>query len=104
VLQGLIELRNKGVFAAAIVKKERYWPNHINGHGIKTHFEGRDVGNTTAIAGKLSGVSLNIMGLKQAPYVMTMMTKYGTLERTGYNTERRIGNCACRQLVQFTYP
>jgi Transposase IS4 len=104
VLQGLIELRKKGVFAAAIVKKRRYWPKHIDGDGIKTHFEGKAVGETDAIAGTLGGVPFHIMGLKEAPYVMTMMTTYGTLERTGKETERRIGNGAQRERVKFNYP
>jgi Transposase IS4 len=83
VLQGLIELRKKGVFAAAIVKKRRYWPKHIDGDGIKTHFEGKEVGDTYTIAGTQGGVPFHIMGMKEAPHVMTMMTTYGTLERTG---------------------
>jgi hypothetical protein len=29
VLQGIIELWKKGVFAAAVIKKLKYWPKHV---------------------------------------------------------------------------
>ena len=38
VLKGIIELRKKGVFASASIKKRRYWPKYIKGDTIKAHF------------------------------------------------------------------
>jgi Transposase IS4 len=63
VLQALIELRKKGVFATAIVLKRRYWPKHIDGDGIKTHFEDNLVGDTDAIARPSSGLPFHVMGM-----------------------------------------
>ena len=35
VLKGIIELRKKGVFASALIKKWHYWPKYIKGDNIK---------------------------------------------------------------------
>ena len=34
VLKGIAELKKKGVFAAALIKKRRYWPKFIDGDAI----------------------------------------------------------------------
>jgi Transposase IS4 len=104
VLQPLIEIRKKGVFAAAVVKKRRYWPKHIDGKRIKEHFEDKEIGEVDAIQGKMHGHVLHVMRMKEAPYVMTMMTTYGTLERTGKETKRRFGTAANPQQIKFKYP
>ena len=44
VLEGLIELRNVGVFAGDIIKKRRYWTKNIKGNMIDTHFQDKEVG------------------------------------------------------------
>ena len=31
VLEGLIELRKMGIYANALIKKLRHWPNHVPG-------------------------------------------------------------------------
>ena len=30
ILQDIAELRKKGVFTAALIKKQKYWPKHID--------------------------------------------------------------------------
>ena len=35
VLQAIMSLKKKGVFASALVKKRRYWPKHVKGDEIK---------------------------------------------------------------------
>ena len=35
VLKGVIELKKRGVFAAALIKKRRYWPKYVPGEEIK---------------------------------------------------------------------
>ena len=44
LLEGLIELRKVGVFVGALIKKRRYWPNHIKRDMIDTHFQDKEVG------------------------------------------------------------
>ena len=41
VLRAIIELKKKGVFAAALIKKRPYWPKYIPGDAIITHFWGQ---------------------------------------------------------------
>ena len=34
VLRAIIELRKKGVFASALIKKRKYWPKYVPGEAI----------------------------------------------------------------------
>ena len=43
VTKGLVELRKKGVFGAAIIKKRIYWPVNIKGDVIDAHFSLKEV-------------------------------------------------------------
>jgi hypothetical protein len=104
VLKALTELRKKGVFAAAVVKKRKYWPKFIDGEAVKLHFQEKAVGDTDCLNGNLNNVPFHVMGLKEAPYVMTMMSTYGTLERVGKETERNIGPSNRREKIKFHYP
>ena len=49
VLQGLVELKKKGVYAHALIKKRRYWPKHVPGDDIIAHLVEKKVGETDAI-------------------------------------------------------
>ena len=51
VLQALIELRKKGVFAAAVVKKRCYWPKHVPGHLIRMRMDRKVIGETESLKG-----------------------------------------------------
>ena len=88
VLQGIAELRKKGVFAAALIKKRKYWPKYIDGNGIKEHFKDKEVGAVDAMKGSLNGVKVEIHCLKEPEYVMMLMSSYGTLERVGGDKKR----------------
>ena len=43
VTKGLVELQNKRVFGAALIKKRRYWPANIKGDAINDHFSSKEV-------------------------------------------------------------
>ena len=49
VTKGLVELRKKGIFGSAIIKKCRYWPANIKGDAIDAHFASKEVGNVDAV-------------------------------------------------------
>ena len=53
VLEGIFELRKMGVYAGALNKKRRYWPKHVPGQLINTHFKDKEVGNTDSLHGIL---------------------------------------------------
>ena len=88
VLQGIAELRKKGVFSAALIKKRKYWPKHIDGDGIKAHFKDLEVGTVDAMKGSLDGVNVQVHCLKEPEYVMMLMSSYGTLEKVGDEKSR----------------
>ena len=56
VLQGLVELKKKGVYAHALIKKRRYWLKHVPGDDIIAHFAEKKVGETDAIHGELDSI------------------------------------------------
>jgi Transposase IS4 len=90
VLKALIELRQHGVFAAAVVKKRRYWPKYIDGEGIKQHFEDRPVGSADAVCGTLEGVPFNVTCVNDVDYINIMMATYGTMTTGVSNNRRRL--------------
>ena len=100
VLKGIVELRKKGVFASALIKKRRYWPKFIPGDDFIAHFEVKEVGEADAIKGTLDNVPFHVFCMKEPDYVMQLMSTYGTLERMGMDRMRRFGN---GQLT-FKYP
>ena len=102
VLKGIVELKKKGVFAAALIKKRRYWPKHIKGNDIINHFANLDVGDVNALEGTMDGVALHVTAMKEPDYVMQLMTTYGTLNRFGVDKTRIFGAEKRRQV--FKYP
>jgi hypothetical protein len=63
-----------------------------------------EAGETDSITGTLSGIPFHVMGSKEAPYFMTMMTTYGILDRRGNETDRRLGTEENQRRTKFHYP
>ena len=83
VLQAIVELRKKGLFAAALIKKRRYWPKYIPGDSILAHFAEKGIGESDALQGMLDDVKFHVVAMKEPDYVMMFMTTYGTLAPVG---------------------
>ena len=81
VLRALIELRKRGVFARPLIKKRKYWPEHIKGDKIKAHFKGREVGTADTIKGSRDQVPFHAFVMKESDYSMVVISTYGTNER-----------------------
>ena len=60
VLKGLIQLRKKGIFSCAVVKKRRYWPSMVPGKEMEDHFGAAEVGETDDIHGTVDGDIYNL--------------------------------------------
>ena len=88
ILEAIIELCKKGVFASALIKKQRYWPKYIHGEEIKQHFDGKEIGATDSWAGKMDDVPFHVFSMKESDYVMSLMSTYGTNERCGQEVRR----------------
>ena len=73
VLKAIIELKKKGVFAAALIKKQPYWPKYIPGGTIITHFGDKEIGASDALQGELDNVRFHVVGMKEPDYVMMIM-------------------------------
>ena len=69
----------KGVFAAAVIKKRRYWPRYIKGDAINAHMEDLEVGECDCICGTMEKIKYNVFCLKEPNYVMEIMSTYGGL-------------------------
>ena len=104
VLKGIVEVRKKGVFAAALIKKRRYWPKHINGEDNIKHFEDKEVGSADGLPGKLDGVPFHLFAMKEPDYVMQLMSTYGTTERVGDDKFRIFRDGAEKRRKVCKYP
>ena len=83
VFQSLIKLKKRGCFAHALIMKWRYWPKHILGKEIITHFTDKEIGDADAISRILDEVLFYVIGLKEPDYLMKIMTTYGTMKQLG---------------------
>jgi hypothetical protein len=79
VLRGIVELRKKGVFAAAVIKKRKYWPKHVPGAAMDERMEAKAVGDCDSLPGTLEGIPYDLFVLKDAGYTMKIMSTYGSL-------------------------
>ena len=74
VLQAIIELAKFGIYAAALIKKRRYWPKYVKGEAIKKHFEDKNAGDVDPIAGELDNVPFCFHAMNKPDYAMMLMT------------------------------
>jgi hypothetical protein len=79
VLKAIIELKKKGVFASALIKKRRFWPKGINGDEITSHFDDLPVGRTDRLPGTCENIPFDVFAMKEPDYVMMLMSTYGAL-------------------------
>ena len=77
VLKGIVELRKKGVFTSALIKKRGYWLKYIRGDKGKEHFNNKEVGDADSWGGKLEDVSFHVFAMKEPDDVMSLMSTYG---------------------------
>ena len=104
VLDAIIQLRKKGVFSSALIKKRRYWPKYIDGEAVKAHFADQDPGHFDALQGKLDGETFHVYGMKETSYVLMFMTTYRTGERMGREQLCVLKDGRSRRTFKFQYP
>jgi hypothetical protein len=59
-----IELKKIGVFASAVIKKQRYWPKYVPEDSIDDRMKDKEIGDVDALNGTIDGVPYNIMCMK----------------------------------------
>lgn len=80
VLKGLVELRKRGLFAGALIKKRRFWPSLVPGQAIDEHCAANlQVGQCKAVQGKLDEVDYFLWCLREPGYTMKIMATGGAL-------------------------
>ena len=107
VLKALIELKRKGVFACALIKKRRYWPSMVPGDAFDEHFIQKEVGDTDAITGALDGIRYHLWGMKEPDHIMKMMATGGGLYTEGCKEATRTkvdGGTQMRKTFLYTKP
>ena len=104
VLKGIIELRKRGVFAGALIKKRRYWPAGVDGEAVKAHFAEKEVGSVDVWPGTLDNTPFKLACMKEPDYVLMIMMTYGTLQRVGETHERNYEDQSVKKSKTFQYP
>ncbi len=101
ILQGLVELKKRGVFASALIKMRRYWTQYVDCKSIKAHFIDKGVGAVDAMHGSLDRVKVFIFAMKEPDYVMSLMSTYGTNEQMGEEIFQSLH--AARRLTKVSF-
>ena len=92
------------MFAAALIKKCRYWPKYVPGNEIIAHFDNKDVRDVNAIKGTMDGVPFHIHVMKEPDYIMMLMSTYGTTLRMGVTKRWHYTVEGVKKVVEFQYP
>ena len=56
VPKGIDELKKEGLYAGALIKKQRYWQSLVPGKEINAHFNNKQFGQTNGISSKLDNI------------------------------------------------
>ena len=86
VLKGIVELKKRGIYASALIKKRKYWTKYIKGDVIGQHFDEKSVGDCDSWKGNMDEVPFHVYAMKEPDYVMSLMSTYGTNLQSGKET------------------
>ena len=74
VTKGIKELKSKCVYAAALIKRWRYWPKGVPSDLIDTNFEDKEVSDVGMIESRTKDINVfKIFCMKDPYYVMKIM-------------------------------
>ena len=79
VLKAIIELKKRGVYAAAVIKKRRYWPKHVKGDEIKAAKVQQPLGTQSRLPGKYDNIPFDLFTSNEPDYVQIFTSTYGTI-------------------------
>ncbi len=99
MIKALIELKKKGVFAAALMKQQRYWVALVPGDHIIDYFKNKAVGSIDAISGILYGIKHNLWCMKEPEYCMLIMATGGALCATEGKEVKRFWNLVVNDII-----
>ena len=102
--KGIIELKSKGVYKAALIKKRHYWPKGVPDDLIDINFEYKKVGDVGMIEARTEeNKYFEIFCMKDRDYVTKIMASWVTLdELEGENKIRYfIDSSVTKEMKQF---
>ena len=84
VSKGITALLEFGVYAAALTKKQKYWPKGVPGDAIDEYFADKDFTHVDMLEAITEegpeGKAFKIFCFKESDYVMKIMATWMTLE------------------------
>ena len=104
--KGIIDIRSKGVYAEAIIKRRCYCPKGVPGGLIDTHFEYKEFGCVVMIEARTKdNKSLKIFCMKEIDYAMKIMASWMAIdELEGARTRKySIDIIRTKERKHFTY-
>ena len=86
---GIVELEQKGVYGASLIKKEKYWPKGVLGAAIGAHFEDKYVNHCDMLEASIDGLPFQVMCMKKTNYMTKIIYNWMTLDKfEGRQTQR----------------
>ena len=105
MLKGIVELKKCGAYASALIKKRKYRPKYIKGNAIRDHFKDKNVGDCDSWKGSMEEVPFHVYTMKEPDYMVSLMSTYGTTQRSGKETTREwVDGSGNSQKTKFNYP
>ena len=104
VLDALVQLKQCGVFADALIKKRCYWSKYIPRDSIIQDFTDKQVGFSNAKKGVLNGVPFHLYAMKEPNYTMLTMSTYGTNATVGEEKKRHYNKDGQKKVTMLVYP
>ena len=104
VLYALVQLKQCGVFAHALIKKRRYWPKYIPGDSILQDFADKEVGFYNAKKGVMNEVSFHLYVMMEPNYTMLLMSTYWMNATVGEEKKRHYNKDGQKKVTMFVYP
>ena len=101
VVQGIVELLKKGVYAGAQIKKRRYWPKFVKGDQMINDMANDPYGTTKGVQEMMNNVFYFIFAHKEPDYTSMIMSTYGCLMEQGKLQSRRMKDGAIDALIRY---
>ena len=101
VVQGIVELLKKGVYAGAQIKKRRYWPKFVKGDQMMDDMTNDSYGTTKGVQGMMDNICYFIFAQKEPDYTSMIMSTYGCLMEQGKQQSRRMKDGAIDALIRY---
>lgn len=102
-IPSVVQLKNKGLYATAVIKKKRAWPKHTQAEDAIQEMVGKDVGTIRVRRGRyktsFGEEQIYLVALADSLHTSLMLSNWATTRRTGDDKYRRVGN----NVVTFQY-